>query len=134
MALTPQQEQQLTQLLTLYTPLLELAGQATEIEVALGYGDVRVIDLPLASPLFTDDVMYLAQQGADVKASVQQFAQFTFDSFIDDALANALASYQAQVNAAIASMQTQINQAIADMQAQVNGSLSDNKSYYLGQL
>lgn len=101
MALTPQQEQQVKDLLAFYSPILDLSAKSVEIDAALGYGDVRVVDLPLASPLTANDVLYLAQVGIDVKATIQQVGQFAFDTFIAPALAVALAQQQQNINSAL---------------------------------
>lgn len=101
MALTPQQEQQVIQILNRYSAVLDMADASTEILAALGYGDTRVIDLPNASPLNANDVFYVAQTDTDVKATMQQFAQFAFDTFIAPALAAALAQQQANIDAAL---------------------------------
>lgn len=101
MALTAQQEQQLIEILGYKSQLLDLGSDATEIEAALGYGDVRVIDLPTANPLATSDVMYIAQSGVDVKATVQQFSKFVYDTYVAPALASALAAQQTEINNAL---------------------------------
>lgn len=101
MALTAEEEQKLKDILAFYSPILDLGAKSTEIDAALGYGDVRVVDLPTASPLTANDVMYLAQIGVDVKATVQQFGQFAFDTFIAPALAAALAQQQQNINSAL---------------------------------
>lgn len=82
MALTPVEEGQVRDILTYYSGLLDLGADSAAIEAALGYGDVRVIDLPDASELNAADVMYIAQTGSDVKATAQQFGQFVFDNFV----------------------------------------------------
>lgn len=101
MALTPQQEQQVIEILNRYSAVLDIADASTDILAALGYGDTRVIDLPGANPLASNDVFYVAQTNTDVKATIQQFAQFAFDNFIAPALAAALAQQQANIDAAL---------------------------------
>lgn len=133
MALTTTEENQIRDILVYYSETLDLAGASTAILAALGYGDVRVIDLPTASPLNGTETFYVAQLSADVKATIQQFAQYTYDTFIDPVLDAALADLQAQVDAMLADAQAQIDAAIAAMNAQVNQALNEPKNYFYGQ-
>ena len=97
MALTAQEEQRIREILALSAPLLDLGDKSAQIDQALGYSDVRVVDLPTAAPLGDTDVMYIAQQSTDVKATVNQFGQYVFDEFVEDILTPFLAS-KANVN------------------------------------
>ena len=133
MALTPTQEAQIIDILGFYSETLDLGAAATSILAALGYGDVRVIDLPTASPLNGTETFYVAQASADVKATIQQFAQYTFDTLIDPVLDAALAALQAQVDAMLTAAQAQIDAAIAAMQASVNQSINQPRQYFVGQ-
>lgn len=83
MALTIEEEQRLRELLAISPSLLDIGDKSTEIEAALGYEEVRVVDLPTAQPLANSDVMYVAQQSTDVKATVQQFGAFVLDAYLN---------------------------------------------------
>ena len=122
MALTPVQEGQIIDILQYYSETLDLGQAATDILAALGFGDVRVIDLPTASPLNATDVFYVAQLGADVKATIDQFAQFVNTNYLVPAFAALAATLQAQIDAAIAAMQATVNQ-----------SINEPKNYFYGQ-
>ena len=81
MALTPEQEGQIADLLTNYNGLLDISNSSADILAALGYGDVMVTDLPAATALAANDFFYLAKSGQDVKASIQQLADFVVTIF-----------------------------------------------------
>lgn len=144
MSLTPTQEAQIIDILGFYSETLDLGAAATQILAALGYGDVRVIDLPTAAPLNGTETFYVAQTAADVKATIQQFAQYTFDTFIDPVLDAALQDLQdqldafllaaqAQIDASLAAANAEIDAAIAAMQTSVNQSINQPRQYFVGQ-
>lgn len=76
MALTAVQEAQVKELLMKFPDLLEIANSGYAITNALAYGDVRVVDLDPTTALNTNDVFYVAQNGADVKVTFQQIADY----------------------------------------------------------
>ena len=76
MALTTLEETQLRQLLLNYEGLDDVGTDAAALLASLLAGDVNVIDLPAAAPLNVADTLYVAQEGADVKATIQQIADF----------------------------------------------------------
>lgn len=76
MAFTPVEEGQLKDLLVNYSELNDIAESSEDILSALGYGEVRVIDLDAAVSLNPIDVFYCAQAGADVKVSWQVMADY----------------------------------------------------------
>ena len=106
MALTIQQEDQLKEFLGKFTETMDLASSSPDILAALGYGDTRVIDLPSANPLTSGDSFYVVQANTDVQATMQQFAQFAYDTFVAPALAAALAGPQTEINNALDPTQT----------------------------
>jgi hypothetical protein len=81
MALTPVEEGQIRDILQNYNGIQDLSQASSEILAALGYGDVMVTSLPQATALAADDVFYLAKTGSDVKASIQQLADFVATIF-----------------------------------------------------
>lgn len=81
MALTATEEGQIRDILANYNGVLDLSNSSTQILAALGYGDVMVTDLPAATALAAADVFYLAKSGQDVKASIQQLADFVVTIF-----------------------------------------------------
>lgn len=81
MALTPTEEGQIRDILVNYNGIQDLAQASSDILAALGYGDVMITSLPLATALEANDVLYLAKQGADVQATVQQLADFVATIF-----------------------------------------------------
>lgn len=103
MALTAQQEQQVIEILAVYSQTLDLAAASTDILMALGYDDVRVVDLPNAVALQAADVFYLAQNSNDVKGSIQQLSNFV------------------------------VAQVLPILQGQIAAGLADNKFYFFGQ-
>lgn len=103
MALTPQQEQQIANLLSNYSGIQDLADSSTQILAALGYDDVRVIDLPSALALQANDMFYLAQNSQDVKATIQQLSNFV------------------------------VAEILPSLQSQIQSGLADNKFYFFGQ-
>lgn len=76
MALTTLEETQLRQLLLNFEGLDDVGADAAALLASLLAGDTTVLDLPAANPLNAADVLYIAQSGADVKATIQQFANF----------------------------------------------------------
>jgi len=76
MALTTLEETQLRNMLVNYEGLGDIGANAAALIASLLAGDVNVIDLPQAAPLNTSDTLYVAQAGADVKATIQQIADF----------------------------------------------------------
>jgi len=76
MALTPTEEGQIRDILVNFDGVLDISQASSAILAALGYGDVMVTALPDASTLTADDVLYVAQSGADVKAKIQQIAEY----------------------------------------------------------
>ena len=76
MALTTLEETQLRELLLNFEGLNDVGTDAAALLASLLAGDVVVTDLPVANPLDAADVLYVAQSGADVKATIQQFADF----------------------------------------------------------
>ena len=133
MALTSVEEGQIRDILVRYSETLDIAAASTDILAALGYGDVRVVDLPNATALNGTETFYVAQLSDDVKATIQQFSQFAYDNFIDPALDAALIALQAQVDAALASIQAQVNAAISSMINTVNQAINEPKNYFMGQ-
>lgn len=103
MALTPTEEGQIRDILAEYSEVLDLAAASTAILAALGYSDVRVIDLPSALTLQAADMFYLAQSGADTKATIQQLSDFV------------------------------VAEILPFLQAQIAAGLADNKFYFFGQ-
>jgi len=77
MALTTVEETQVRDLLIDYEGLKDVGADSADIIATLVAGDVLVIDLPTASPLNAADVLYVAQAGDDVKATIQQIADFS---------------------------------------------------------
>jgi hypothetical protein len=76
MALTAVQEGQITDLLAFFSGLMDVGSQASDVMAALGYGDVVVTDLPSAGTYNPSDVIYLAQNGQDVKTSITDLATY----------------------------------------------------------
>lgn len=76
MALTTLEETQLRQLLLNFEGLDDVGTDAAALLASLLAGDTTVLDLPAADPLNAADVLYIAQSGVDVKATIQQFANF----------------------------------------------------------
>lgn len=76
MALTPVQEGQIVDLLAYFSGLLDIGAQSSDVMAALGYGDVVVTDLPTAATYGPSDVLYLAQNGLDVKTSILDIATY----------------------------------------------------------
>ncbi len=76
MALTTLEETQLRQLLLNYEGLDDVGSDAAALLASLLAGDTTILDIPSADPLNAADVLYVAQSGADVKATIQQFANF----------------------------------------------------------
>lgn len=76
MALTALEESQLRQLLLNFEGLDDVGADSAALLASLLAGDVIVTDLPAANPLAAPDVLYVAQSGADVKATIQQLGDF----------------------------------------------------------
>lgn len=76
MALTAVEEGRLRDLLANYTGLNEIGEASSDVLAALGYGDVVVTDLPSAGTYNPGDVLYLAQNGQDVKTSITDLATY----------------------------------------------------------
>ncbi len=76
MALTSVQENQIKELLLKFPSLENLVESEPDIIDALGYGDVRVVDLNAGVALSPDDVFYCAQALADVKITWQQMVDY----------------------------------------------------------
>lgn len=76
MALTTLEETQLRELLVYFEELGDVGAQGAALIASLLAGDTVILDLPDANPLNAADVLYVAQAGADVKATIQQFADF----------------------------------------------------------
>lgn len=76
MALTAVEEGRIRDLLANYTGLNEIGAVSSDVLAALGYGDVVVTDLPSAGTYNPGDVIYLAQNGQDVKTSITDFATY----------------------------------------------------------
>ena len=76
MALTTLEETQLRELLVYFEELGDVGAQGANLIASLLAGDTVILDLPNADPLNAADVLYVAQSGADVKATIQQFANF----------------------------------------------------------
>lgn len=76
MALTTLEETQLRELLLNFEGLNDVGADAAALLASLLAGDVVVTDLPAANPLAPADVLYVAQSGADVKATIQQLGDF----------------------------------------------------------
>ena len=76
MALTTLEETQLRELLLNFEGLSDVGTDAAALLASLLAGDVMVTDLPAAAPLVNADVLYVAQSGADVKATIQQLGEF----------------------------------------------------------
>lgn len=76
MALTAVQEAQVKELLLKFPSLENLVESEPDIIDALGYGDVRVVDLDPSIGLNPEDVFYCAQALADVKVTWQQMVDY----------------------------------------------------------
>ena len=76
MALTTLEETQLRELLVHFEGLGDVGAEAAALIASLLAGDVMVTNLPVADPLDAADVLYVAQSGADVKATIQQIGDF----------------------------------------------------------
>lgn len=76
MALTSVQEGQIVELLNYFSGLMDIGAQSSDVMAALGYGDVVVTDLPSAGTYDPSDVLYLAQNGQDVKTSITDLATY----------------------------------------------------------
>lgn len=76
MALSVLEETQLRELLINFDGLNDVGTDANELIASLLAGDVVVTDLPVADPLHVADTLYVAQAGADVKATIQQLTEF----------------------------------------------------------
>lgn len=76
MALTAVQEGQIAELLNYFSGLLDVGQNSSGVLAALGYGDVIVTDLPSAGTYSPSDVLYLAQNGQDVKTSITDLATY----------------------------------------------------------
>lgn len=103
MALTPTEEGQIRDILATYSETLDLAAASTDILAALGYGDIRVIDLDPATALQAADVFYIAQSNSDKKGSIQQLSDFV------------------------------VSEILPALQGQIAAGLADNKTYFIGQ-
>lgn len=90
MALTTLEETQLRELLVYFEGLGDVGAEASALIASLLAGDVIVTDLPLADPINPTDVLYLAQQGQDVKATAQQFGEFVLANMPSVPLADPL--------------------------------------------
>ena len=76
MALTPNEEAQIRDLLGYHEELLDIGVNTDAIITELGAGSTTVPALPLAAPLSASDVFYVAQLGADTKAQFSQVAAY----------------------------------------------------------
>lgn len=76
MSFTAVEETQLKDLLVDYEGLKDVGADAAALLAELGAGDVTVLALPAAAALQAPDVLYVAQSGADVKATIQQLADY----------------------------------------------------------
>jgi len=76
MALTTLEETQLRELLLNFEGLDDVGTDSAALLASLLAGDTTVLDLPVADPLDAADVLYVAQSGADVKATIQQLGNF----------------------------------------------------------
>jgi hypothetical protein len=92
MALTTLEETQLRQLLIHFEGLGDVGAESAALLASLLAGDVIVTNLPAANPITTADVLYLAQSGADVKATAEQFGQFILAHMPSVPLADPLAA------------------------------------------